>query len=130
MARYVDGFVIPIKKKNLKIYRKMAALGCKVWMEHGALDYYECVGDQLKAPWGLTFPRMCKLKPGETVIFAFIVYKSKAHRDLVNKKVMKDNRMEKSIQGMEMPFDVKRFVVGGFQVLIDSSKTKLSKIRS
>lgn len=122
MTGYVDGYVIPIKRKNLKVYRKMATLGCKLWMEHGALDYYECVGDQLKVPWGWTFPRMCKLKAGETVIFAFVVYKSKAHRNLVNKKVMKDKRMEEATRGMGMPFDMKRFVVGGFKVLVDSKR--------
>ena len=81
MPNYVDGFVIPIKKKNVKAYKKMAALGCKLWMEYGALDYYECIGDDLNVPCGLTFPNMCQLKKDETVIFAFIIYKSKAHRN-------------------------------------------------
>lgn len=119
MANYVDGFVIPIKKKNLKAYKKMAVLGCKIWMEHGALDYYECVGNDLKVKWGLTFPKMCKLKPDETVIFSFIVYKSKSHRNKVNAKVMKDPRMK--MEGFEMPFDMKRFGFGGFNVLVKSS---------
>ena len=87
MSRYVDGYVIPIKKSKLKAYKKMATLGCKTWLKHGALDYYECVGDDLKNNMGLTFPVMCKLKADETVIFAYIVYKSKAHRNQVNKKV-------------------------------------------
>ena len=117
MAKYVDGFVIPIKKKNIKAYKKMAALGCKIWMEHGALNYYECVGEMLDVKWGLTFPKMCKLRPDETVIFAFITYKSKSHRNQVNKKVEKDPRMD--MQGMKMPFDMKRFAVGGFSVLIE-----------
>ncbi|MBS1970305.1 MAG: DUF1428 domain-containing protein [Bdellovibrionales bacterium] len=117
MAKYIDGFVIPIKKKNLKIYKKMAAIGCKVWMDHGALDYYESVGDDLKTPWGVTFPKMCKLKSDETVIFAFVVYKSKAHRNQVNKKVHADPRMQ--MEGVEMPFDIKRFAVGGFTVLVE-----------
>jgi len=116
MARYVDGFVIPIKKKNLKVYKKMAAMGCKLWMKYGALEYYECIGDELKAEWGLPFAKMCKLKTGETAIFAFIVYKSKAHRNQVNKKVMKDPAM--NMAGMKMPFDMKRFAMGGFKVLL------------
>jgi uncharacterized protein YbaA (DUF1428 family) len=85
-------------------------------MEYGALDYYECVGDDLKVKWGWTFPRMCKLKSGETIIFAFVVYKSKAHRNQVNSKVMKDPRMK--MEGKKMPFDMKRFSSGGFKVLI------------
>lgn len=116
--RYIDGFVIPIQKKNLKAYRKMAVMGCKMWMKHGALDYYECVGDDLKVEWGLTFPRLCKLKPGETAIFAFIVYKSKAHRNRVNAKVMKDPQMH--MEGVKMPFDMKRFAMGGFKVIINA----------
>lgn len=120
MATYVDGFVIPIPKKNLKTYKKMAQLGCKVWMEYGALEYYECWGDDLKIPWGLTFPKMCKLKPNETVVFAFIVYKSKAHRNQVNKKVMSDPRMK--MDDMVMPFSMKRFSYGGFKTIV--SKTR------
>ncbi len=120
MANYVDGFVIPVKKKNLKAYRRMAALGCRIWMEYGALDYYECVGDDLKVEWGWTFPRMCKLKPGETVIFAFIVYKSKGHRNQINAKVMKDPRMK--MEGNKVPFDMKRFAMGGFKVLIRAKR--------
>lgn len=115
---YVDGFVIPIKKKNVKAYRKMAALGCKIWMEYGAVDYYECIGDDLKVPWGWTFPRMCKLKPGETAIFSFIVYKSKAQRNKINARVMKDPRMH--MEGVKMPFDMKRFAMGGFKTLVQA----------
>ncbi len=117
MGSYVDGYVIPIKKKNLKTYKKMAKLGCKVWMEHGALTYYECVGTDMNGPWGLGFPKMCKLKSDETVIFAFVVYKSKAHRDSVNKRVMKDPRMDPS-QFKSIPFEMKRFSSGGFKVLV------------
>src|SRR5437868_10803364 len=118
MAKYVDGFIIPIKKKNLTAYKKMAKLGCKIWMEHGALDYYECVGDTLKVPWGLTFPKMCKLKSDETLIFAFVIYKSKAHRNQVNKKVQEDPRMD--MGGVKMPFDMKRFAAGGFSVVVEA----------
>lgn len=115
MANYVDGFIIPIKKSNIKAYKKMASLGCKLWMEYGALDYYECIGDDW-VKWGWTFPKMCKLKSNETVIFAFIIFKSKAQRNQVNAKVMKDPRMK--IDGVKMPFDMKRFSVGGFKTLV------------
>lgn len=118
MAHFVDGFVIPIKKKKLKEYKKLARLGHKVWMEYGALAYYECVGTDLNLPWGLTFPKLCKLKKDETVIFAFIVYKSKRHRDAINTKVHQDPRMKEC--HFEMPFDMKRFVVGGFTALVNS----------
>jgi uncharacterized protein YbaA (DUF1428 family) len=118
MSTYVDGFVIPIKKTNVKAYKKMAEMGCNMWMKHGALDYVECVGDDLNIKWGLTFPKMCKLKAGETVVFAFIVYKSKAHRNQVNKKVMSDPDMK--MEGVKMPFDMKRFAVGGFTTLVQA----------
>ena len=97
----------------------MAALGCKLWMEYGALNYYECIGDDLKNNWGLSFPKMCKLKADETVIFAFIGFKSKADRKKINAKVMKDPRM--NMEGIKMPFDMKRFSVGGFNVLVQSA---------
>jgi uncharacterized protein YbaA (DUF1428 family) len=115
MSRYVDGYVIPIKKKNIKAYQKMATMGCKLWMEHGAIDYYECVGDDLKGEFGLTFPKMCKLKKDETIVLAFVIYKSKTHRNQVNAKVMKDPRMRMDIK---MPFDMKRFSMGGFETMI------------
>lgn len=118
MPRYVDGFVIPIKKKNLKAYKKMAALGCKVWMEYGALDYYECAGAELDLPWGVPFTKLCKLKKDETLIFAFIVYKSKAHGDKVNAAVMQDPRMQ--MDEKKMPFSMKRFTSGKFNVLVHS----------
>lgn len=112
---YVDGFMIPILKKNLKAYKKMALLGKKAWMKHGALDYKECVGDDLAAKWGTPFPRLMKLKAGETAIFAFIVFKSRAHRDRVNAKIMQ----EFADGPKEMPFDMKRMAYGGFKVLVD-----------
>lgn len=120
MSRYVDGFVIPIKKKNVSAYKKMATLGRKVWMEHGALDYYECIGSKLKNNWGLSFPKLCKLKADETLVFAFIVYKSKAHRDKVNKKVHQDKRMQPENFNYEMPFDMKRFTTGEFTAVVHS----------
>jgi uncharacterized protein YbaA (DUF1428 family) len=119
MAKYVDGFVIPIKKKNLKTYEKLATWGCNIWMKHGALSYYECFVDDF-SKHGMGFKKMCKLKTGETAIFAFIVYKSKAHRNLVNKNVMKE--MSKSDIPMKMPFDMKRFAMGGCQVMVSSQK--------
>ncbi len=121
MGRYVDGYVIPVKKKNVKSYTKMAKIGYKVWMKHGALDYYECVGAQLKQPWGVDFTKLCKLKKDETVVFAFVVYKSKAHRDAVTKKVHKDPLMDPSAYtDKEMPFDMRRFSVGEFKTLVHS----------
>lgn len=120
MAQYVDGYIIPIKKKNLNTYKKMSKLGCKVWMDHGALSYYECVGDELKSKWGLPFPKLCKLKADETLVYAFVVYKSKSHRNQVNKKVHSDPRMTGAPP--EMPFDMKRFSVGGFKTMISANK--------
>ncbi len=119
MGQYVDGYVIPIPKKNVKVYKKMALLGCKTWMKHGALSYFETTADDY-AKWGLGFKAMCKLKASETVIFAFIVYKSKSHRNQVNTKVMK----EFAAMGKEMimPFDMKRFSSAGFKVLVSSKK--------
>jgi len=119
MNQYVDGYVIPIPKKNLKTYKKMARMGCQAWMKHGALSYYECVADDF-TKWGMGFKKMCRLKPSETVVFAFIVYKSKAHRNQVNKKVMKE--MEAMGGDMKMPFDMKRFSSAGCKVLVSSAR--------
>ena len=119
MAKYVDGFVIPVPRKNVAAYKRMATLGRKTWMKHGALQYFECVGDDLDVPKGCGpgFPKGIRLKRGETVMFAFIVYKSKAHRDAVNARVMKDPAMATPPKGM--PFDMKRFLFGGFKVLVE-----------
>ncbi len=119
---YIDGYVIPVPEKNLKTYARMARMGAEMWMKHGALDYKECVGEDLKNTWGTTFSQMMQLKPGETAVFSYIVFKSRAHRDRVNAKVMKE--MEK-MGGMpkEMPFDVKRMVYGGFTVLVDGERS-------
>jgi uncharacterized protein YbaA (DUF1428 family) len=118
MSGYVDGYVIPIKKKNIKNYKKMARLGCKSWMSHGALSYFETVGDDIDTKWGKNFRKLCKLKSDETVVFAFVVYKSKAHRNKVNAKVHKD--MEKYEDKWKMPFDMKRFTMGGFKTLVSA----------
>ena len=114
---YVDGFVIPVQKKNLKTYARMAKLGATMWMKHGALDYKECVGDDLQSKWGMPFPKLLKLKPGETAVFSYIVFKSRAHRDRVNAKVIKE--MEQMEPPKEMPFDMKRMVYDGFKTLVE-----------
>jgi uncharacterized protein YbaA (DUF1428 family) len=118
MARYVDGYVIPLPKAKLKAYLRMARTGAAIWKDHGALAYAECVGDDLKVPFGMGFPKMTRLKRGETVVFAWVVYRSKAHRDKVNAAVMKDPRMASAMKG-PMPFDPKRFAMGGFEVLVE-----------
>lgn len=114
---YVDGFIIPVPKKNLAAYRRMATIGRNVWRDHGALDYKECVGDDLNVRgMGGPFGSTVRAKPNETVIFSYIVFKSRAHRDRVNAKVMKDPRLSGSPK--EMPFDFKRMAYGGFKVLV------------
>jgi len=118
--RYVDGFLLPVPKKNLKAYARMAQKAGKIWRGHGALDYKECAGDDLKVKMGMPFPRQMKVKPGETVVFSYIVYKSRAHRDRVNAKVMKDPRIQNMCDPKDMPFDVKRMLYGGFKVLVDT----------
>jgi len=117
---YVDGYILPVPKKHVKAYRRMAEMGRDAWMKHGALDYKECVGDDLAPKWGTAFTRMMKLKPGETVVFAYIVFKSRAHRDRVNKKVMKDKRLASMMDPKGMPFDPKRMIYGGFKTLVDA----------
>ena len=118
--RYVDGFVVPVPKKKLQAYRRMAQKAGRIWREHGALEYRECAGDDLNVKVGLPFPKQMKLKPGEIPVFSWIVYKSKAHRDAVNAKVMKDPRMSGLCDPKEMPFDVKRMAYGGFKILVDA----------
>jgi len=117
---YVDGFVIPVPKKNTAKYKAMASDACKVWMRFGALDYKECIIDDAEPKWiTLTFPKMAKVKQGETVWFSFITYKSKAHRDQVNKRVMAYFEKKYSKDNMkDMPFDMKRFSYGGFKVMV------------
>ncbi len=117
--RYVDGFVLPVPKKNLRTYFQMAKKAGKIWREHGALEYRECAGDDLKVKFGVPFFRSAKTKPGETVVFSWIVFKSRAHRDRVNAKVMKDPRIKGMCDEESMPFDVKRMAYGGFKVLVD-----------
>jgi uncharacterized protein YbaA (DUF1428 family) len=117
---YVDGYVLPVPKKNLSVYRQIAQKAGKIWREHGALEYRECVGEDLKSGWGVTFPKMMKAKSSETIFFSYIVFKSRAHRDKVNAKVMKDKRLNEMMNDSAMPFDCKRMVYGGFNVLVDA----------
>lgn len=115
---YVDGFVIPIAKKNLAAYKKMATKACRVWMELGALEYRECIGEDLAAKFGKPFTKLAGTKAGETVVFSWITYKSKAHRNAVNKKVMKDPRIAAMCDPKNSPFDMTRMSYGGFKVLV------------
>jgi uncharacterized protein YbaA (DUF1428 family) len=116
---YVDGFIVPVPKKKMKAYRSLAELAAKVWKEHGALDYKECIADDVKVGKWTSFPRSVELKPGETVVFSYILYKSRAHRDKVLAKVMKDPRLAKMMDPKSMPFDGKRMIYGGFKTVVD-----------
>jgi uncharacterized protein YbaA (DUF1428 family) len=116
---YVDGFVLPIAEDQLPAYRRMSRKAGKIWREHGALEYRECAGDDLEIDGTLPFTKLVKLKPGETVVFAWIVYKSRAHRDRVNAKVMKDPRIA-SMSPSAVPFNPKRMAYGGFKVIVDA----------
>ncbi len=118
MGLYVDAFLLPIKTKNLPAYKKMAKLGCKVWMEHGALSYVEAVGDDIKVKFGLPFHKLLKLKPSETAVIAFVTYKSKADRKRITKLVMNDPRLSKMTE--PMPFDMNTMCFGGFKALVES----------
>lgn len=114
--KYVDAYIIPIPRRGLKAYVAMAKVGKRTWMKHGAVDYYECVAEDLKNNWGKTFTQVAKPKRGETIIVAFVVYKSRSHRDRVNARVMKE--LAGSSVEMKMPFDPKRAAFGGFEVLV------------
>jgi uncharacterized protein YbaA (DUF1428 family) len=118
MARYVDGFVIPVPKKNVAAYRRIAQKAGRIWREHGALEVRECVGQDLAIKGAWSFPRRIRTRPGETVVFSWIVYKSRAHRDRVNAKVMADPRIAK-MPPETMPFDHTRMLYGGFEVMVD-----------
>ena len=118
--RYVDGYVLPVPKKNLQAYRRMAQTAGKVWRDHSALEYIECIADDVKSGKHTSFPQSVKLKRGEIVVFAYIVYKSRAHRDRVNAKVMKDPRLAKMMGPKAMPFDGKRMFWGGFKIMVDA----------
>ena len=115
---YVDGFVVPVPKRNLKTYRRLATKAGKVWREHGAVDYWECVADDVKVGKLTSFPRSVKLKPGETVLFSWIVFKSRAHREQVNAKVMADPRISEMMDDKKAPFDGRRMIYGGFRSFV------------
>jgi uncharacterized protein YbaA (DUF1428 family) len=116
---YVDGFLVPVPKKKVADYRRMAAKAGKIWREHGALEFRECIADDVT--WGkrTSFPRSVKQKNGETVFFSYIVYKSRADRDRINAKVMKDKRLAKMMDPKAMPFDARRMIWGGFKTVVD-----------
>jgi len=120
--KYVDGFVLAVPEKNLPDYRKMAREAGKIWKKYGALEYFECVGDDLDSEWaGIRFPQMVAAKSGEKVVFSFIVFKSRAHRDEVNAEVMKDPFMnDPDKKEKPMPFDMKRMAYGGFNVIVEA----------
>ncbi len=117
--KYVDGFVLVVPKSKLAVYKKMALEGARMWKEYGALDYKECIADDMSAKWALPFPQLTKAKKNEVVFFSFITFKSRAHRDQVNAKVMKNMKTQDAdSKKMEMPFDMKKMAYGGFKVLV------------
>lgn len=115
---YVDGYVLPVPKKHLATYKSLARKASRIWREHGAVDYRECVGDDLGMKFGMPFTKLVKPKAGETVVFSWVVFKSRAHRDKVNAKVMADERLKK--MSKVMPFDPKRMTYGGFKTLVSA----------
>ena len=119
MARYVDGFIVPVPKKKVQAYRRIAQRAGKIWREHGALEYVECIADDVKPGKQTSFPQAVKLKPGEVVWFSWIAYKSRKHRDSVNAKVMKDPRLADMMDPKKMPFDTKRMFFGGFKTMVE-----------
>lgn len=117
---YVDGFLLVVPKAKLNAYKKMAKTACKVWMDHGALAYRECIGEDLDAKWGLPYPKLLKTKKTDLVVFAYIRYKNRKHRDAVNAKVMTDKRLADCMNTKNMPFDMKRMSYGGFTAIVES----------
>lgn len=117
---YVDGFVLIVPTKKLKAYQALAQKASKVWMKYGALQYFECAGNDLNIPFGIPFPKLAKAKKGETVVFSFIIYKSKKQRDTVNKKMMNDPAMNEMCDPKKMPFDMKRMSYGGFKTIVEA----------
>jgi uncharacterized protein YbaA (DUF1428 family) len=116
---YVDGFVLPIAKNKVASYRRLAAQASKVWRDHGALEFRECVGDDLANHMGVSFSKLAKTRPNETVVFSWIVYRTKGDRNRINKKVMADPRIARMMKARSMPFDVKRMAMGGFKTIVD-----------
>lgn len=119
MARYVDGFIVPVPAKNVDAYRKLARKAGKIWMEYGALEYTECVADDVKTGKVTSFPQSVKLKKDEVVVFSWITYKSRKERDRINKKVMSDPRLEDMMDPKDHPFDGKRMIWGGFKTIVE-----------
>ncbi|MBV6423533.1 MAG: putative protein YbaA [Steroidobacteraceae bacterium] len=119
MGKYVDGFVVPVPRRKLAAYRAMARKAGRVWREHGALEYRECIADDVKSGRYTSFPQSVKLKPSEVVFFSWIVYRSRRQRDRVNAKVMKDPRLAAMMNPRKVPFDGKRMFWGGFKVFVD-----------
>jgi len=119
MPRYADGFLLAVPKRKLDAYRAISRKAGKIWKEHGALEYIECVGDDLKVKMGLSFTKVGRAKPGEVIIFSWILYKSRADRDRINRKVMKDPRLASMMDPKSMPFDMKRMAYGGFRTIVD-----------
>ena len=117
---YVDGFVLAVPRRNLKVYRAMAAKASKVWRDHGAVEYVECVADDVKKGKHTSFPQSVKLKPGEVVVFSWITYKSRGARDRILAKVMKDKRLKDMMDPKKMPFDGKRMIYGGFKTIVEA----------
>ena len=117
---YVDGFIVPVPKSKLEAYRRLARKAGKIWKEYGALEFRECVADDVKMGKWTSFPRSVKRKPNETVVFSYIVYKSRKDRDRINAKVMRDPRLAKMLDVKAIPFDAKRMIYGGFKVLVDA----------
>ncbi len=124
MRQYVDGFVLRVPTKNLARYKAMAVLGSKVWIDHGAIAYFETTGDDMNPGFGLPFPKLTKAKPAETIVFSWILYKSRAHRDRVNKKVMADKRIAAAFDPNNMAFDIKKMACGGFEVMVAKAARK------
>ena len=120
MAKYVDGYVLPVPRKKLQAYRRMAQKAARIWREHGAVEFRECVGEDLRTKMAKSFPSLVKPKPGETIVFSWIVFKSRADRDRVNARVMKDSRLAKMMDQKAMPFDSKRMAYGGFEIMVDA----------
>jgi uncharacterized protein YbaA (DUF1428 family) len=116
--QYVDGYVLPIPKKHLRTYRRIARLAGKIWRKHGALEYRECVGEDFKVKWGVGFPKFAKARRGETVVFSWVVFKSRADRDRVNAKVIKDPRLAKAMKESGIPMDMRRMAYGGFKMFV------------
>ena len=119
MAGYVDGFLLPVPKRKVAAYRRMAQKAGKIWRKYGAVEFRECVGDDLNIKGMTSFTKRVKVKPGETVFFSWIVFKSRAQRDRVNARVMKDPAIAKMMDPKDMPFDVRRMAYGGFKMLVD-----------